>query len=163
MRTIVRNMDDVEFIRAQIRSLLSEEGGKETRTGPASRTALELRGRAYERPKEVLNAFGLLNFIPTGNSSIEKAASILRHLSNNDRSFSAVVSKIEILGSDIQIYPKLIEIEGEDRSEALIPVNRLAIYAKTLCIACWKDNKIVMDDPKAKQVKGDYGIVRGFK
>jgi hypothetical protein len=163
MRTIVSNMDDVEFIREQIRSLISEEGGKETRTGPSSRAALQLRGRAYDRPKEVLNAFGILNFTPTGNSSIEKAASVLRYLSNNDKSFNAAVSSVKIVGSEIHVYPKMIEIEGENYSEALVPVNRLAIYAKTMSIACWRGGKFEMDNPVAKQVKGEYGIVRGFK
>jgi len=163
MRTIVRNMDDVEFIREQIRAYLSEEKGKETVTGRASRSAVALSGRAAERPKEVLTAFGLTNFIPTGSTNIEKAASILKFLRNSDRAIGATVDKFEVVGNEIHVYPKMIEIAEEGTTRALIPVGRLAIYTKTLCIACWKGGKIEMEYATGKQVKDQYGIVRGFK
>jgi hypothetical protein len=156
-------MDDLKFIRQQVRKILTEKNDERGISG----------GRGFEDVKEqvtfaekspgvVMERFGVNNYTPPGGSETVKVTALLQRikgLSLNSEDFMLAVDRVEAEGDKVRVYPVMNEVEGVEKP--VVATSRLGHYVKAILVAANGTGKVKYD-PKVSPIKhrsGEYVVV----
>lgn len=151
-----------DFIRKQVRKILSEAGPETGRLGGSSAEITAAVKLAESNPAKIAHSFSFSEFSPTGSSNSEKVHSLLRYLVSNDNDLMGIIADVKIEGTDVKIFPKKIQYEQD--KVYTIPTGRIGHYVKALLIAAGGIGKVNFKKEKQKVVHstGAYVAVKNL-
>jgi len=155
-------MDDLSFIRQQVRKILTEKGERRISGGKGFEEVKEQVAFAKKNPGVVMEKFGIKDYTPTGSTQAAKAAALLlriKSLSLNSEDFTLAVESVDAVGNDIRVVVTKDEVDGE--SKARIPTSKLGHYLKAILVAASGAGKIKYDESASpvRHLTGEYVVI----